>query len=70
MIFAVYSLIERLGDSEVGSSVRLLSVHPDGRACFIEGNAVQGWEVEGWVACNRLLFDEPTPVAEVDADGE
>jgi hypothetical protein len=52
-----------VGDLHAGSSVMLLSVHVDGYACFVEGEAIQGWEVQGWVACNRLLFGEPTPVA-------
>lgn len=53
-----------VGDLEVGTNVMLLSVHPDGGSCFVEGVAVQGWEVEGWVACNRLLLSESssTPV--------
>jgi len=53
-----------VGDLEAGSAVMLLSVDADGRACFIEGQALQGWEVRGWVACNRLLFEEPTPVGD------
>jgi hypothetical protein len=55
-----------VGDLEVGSSVMLLSVHPDSRSCYIEGKAFQGWEVEGWVACNRLIFHEPTPIVNPD----
>ena len=55
-----------LGDLEAGSSVMLLSIHADGRACYIEGKAFQGWEVEGWVACNRLLFSEPTLIVNPD----
>ena len=55
-----------VGDLEAGSIVILLSVHADGRACHIEGKAFQGWEVEGWVACNRLLFSEPTPILKPD----
>jgi hypothetical protein len=51
-----------VGDLKAGKSVMLLSVHPDGHACFVEGSAVQGWSIKGWVACNRLLFAEPTPV--------
>jgi hypothetical protein len=50
--------------------VKLLSVHADWRAYFIEGKALQGWAVEGWVACNQLLFTAPTPVVELDAEGE
>lgn len=49
-----------VGDLEAGTSVMLLSVHPDGRSCYVEGVALQGWEVEGWVACNRLRIKEPT----------
>ena len=51
-----------VGDLEAGSSVMLLSVHPDGRSCFVEGRAIQGWDIQGWVACNRLIFHEPTPI--------
>ena len=51
-----------VGDLEAGSSVMLLSVHPDGRACFAKGRAIQGWDIQGWVVCNRLLFYEPTPI--------
>ena len=47
-----------LGDLQAGSEVTLLSVMEDGAACFIEGNAVQGWTVKGWVACNRLSFTD------------
>ena len=47
-----------LGDIQAGSEVTLLSVMEVGAACFIEGNAVQGWTVKGWVACNRLSFTE------------
>jgi len=47
-----------VGDLEAGTSVMLLSVHPDGRSCYVEGAALQGWEVEGWVACNRLVFKD------------
>jgi len=59
-----------VGDLEPESTVTLWSVHPDGHTCFIWGEAFQGWEVQGWVACNRLLFDEPTPVVKLDAEGE
>ena len=55
-----------VGDLEAGSSVRLLSIHADGRTCFVNGNALQGWTVEGWVACNRPLFGEPTPIVNPD----
>jgi hypothetical protein len=55
-----------VGDLEAGSRVMLLSVHPDSRSCYIVGKALQGWTVEGWVACNRLLFSEPTPVVNLD----
>jgi hypothetical protein len=55
-----------VGDLEAGSSVMLLSVHADGSVCYIEGKAFQGWEVEGWVACNRFLFHEPTPIVSPD----
>jgi len=55
-----------VGDLEAGSSVMLLAVHADGRACYTEGKSLQGWTVEGWVACNRLLFSEPTPIVNPD----
>ena len=55
-----------VGDLEAGSSVMLLAIHGDGRTCFVNGNALQGWTVEGWVACNRLLFSEPTPIDNLD----
>lgn len=45
-----------VGDLEAGNTVMLLSVHPNGRACFIEGASLQGWDVGGWVACNRLVL--------------
>ncbi len=51
-----------LGDLPEASRVRLVAVDQSGRACFVVGDAVQGWEVEGWVACNRLLFERPTVV--------
>lgn len=52
-----------IGDLQARSSVMLLSVDAAGRACFIEGMTLQGWQVQGWVACSRLLFNEPTPVS-------
>ena len=55
-----------VGDLDAGLSVMLLSIHADGRTCYIEGKALQGWEVEGWVACNRLLFSEPAPLVNPD----
>jgi len=59
-----------VGDLAAGTSVMLLSVHPDGRACYVEGVAHQGWEVEGWVACNRLLSTKPTSMFKRDMDGQ
>jgi hypothetical protein len=56
-----------LGDLVAGSEVVLWSVHVDGRACYIEGDAQQGWEVRGWVACNRLSFEEPGEL--IDGEG-
>jgi len=47
----------------------LLSVHADGRACFIEGRAIQGWDIQGWVACNWLIFSEPMPVVKPKIEG-
>jgi hypothetical protein len=55
-----------VGDLEAGSSVMLLSVHADSRSCFVEGRAIQGWDIQGWVACNRLIFHEPTPIVNPD----
>jgi hypothetical protein len=43
-----------MGDLQAGSEVVLHSVSPDGAKCLVEGTAVQGWPVKGWVACNRL----------------
>ena len=51
-----------VGDLEADSSVTLLSVHPDGRSCYVEGVAIHKWKIEGWVACNRLVLMKPTPV--------
>ena len=59
-----------LSDLEAGSSGMLLSVHADGRACFIEGKSLQGWGVEGRVARNWLLFNALTPVVKLDVEGE
>lgn len=42
--------------------VELKGVDQTGRSCLIDGDTVQRWVVEGWVACNRLLFEEPTTV--------
>lgn len=43
-----------MGDLQAGDEVILHSVSPDGAKCLVEGTAVQGWPVKGWVACNRL----------------
>jgi hypothetical protein len=51
-----------LGDLREGDQVTLRTVSPGGYSCFVEGQAVQGWEVEGWTMCSRLLFFEPTVV--------
>ncbi|NIV37166.1 MAG: hypothetical protein GWN58_49380, partial [Anaerolineae bacterium] len=45
-----------------GARVQLYGVNQTGRSCYIEGDTVQGRQVEGWAACNRLLFHEPTAV--------
>ena len=45
-----------LGDLKAGTEVTLLNISEDGTSCLIEGVAIQGWEVRGWVACNRLDF--------------
>ena len=36
-----------VGDFEAGSNVRLLSVHVDGHACYIEGKVFQGGKSKG-----------------------
>ena len=51
-----------LGDLVEGDTVELLGVDQVGRACFVEGESSQEWGVEGWVACNRLLFEKPIVV--------
>lgn len=51
-----------LGDLPEGASVTLRIVDATGRACLVDGAAAQGWQVRGWVACNRILFFEPTLV--------
>lgn len=51
-----------LGDLEEGTRVTLYGVDQVGHACYMGGRVIQGWEIEGWVACNRLLFEEPTRV--------
>jgi hypothetical protein len=43
-----------MGDLRAGSEVIVHSVSPDGAKCLVEGTAIQGWPVKGWVACNRL----------------
>ena len=58
-----------VGDLPAGSAVTLLSVHADGRACFVEGQTMQGWDVRGWVACNRLLLENPGETMNVEGDG-
>ena len=45
-----------LGDILSDTEVTLFNISEDGTACLIEGMAKQGWEVKGWVACNRLDF--------------
>jgi len=57
-----------VGDLAAESEVTLWSVHADGRTCLVEGPAIQGWEVRGWVACNRLVFEKPTET--IDSEGE
>lgn len=51
-----------LGDLEAGESAMLMGINLAGRSCFVEASSVQGWAVDGWVACNRLRFVEPTSV--------
>jgi len=58
-----------VGDLPAGSAVTLLSVHADGRACFVEGQTMQGWDVRGWVACNRLLLENPAETIDMEEDG-
>lgn len=57
------------GDLEAGSAGTLWAIHSDGRAWFIEGEALQGWEVQVWVACNRLLFIKSMPVVKLNMEG-
>jgi hypothetical protein len=47
-----------LGDLQAGSQVVLQGVNAERTACLVEGLALQGWSTMGWVACNRLRFDE------------
>lgn len=49
-----------LGDLETGEMILLKGVDQTGRSCFVAGRAAQGWDLEGWVACNRLVLKEPT----------
>ena len=58
-----------IGDLAAESEVTLWSVHANGRACFVEGPAIQGWQVRGWVACNRLVFEKPTGTIGSEGDG-
>jgi hypothetical protein len=58
-----------LGDLAEAAQVRLLGVDQAGRACYVAGNATQGWDVEGWVACNRILFERPTQAPIVEGLG-
>jgi hypothetical protein len=49
-----------LGDLEAGEKAFLKGVDQAGRSCFVSGQAAQGWDLEGWVACNRILLSKPT----------
>jgi hypothetical protein len=58
-VFTRWKLSDRgtwLGDLKADTEVTLFNISEDGTACLIEGMAIQGWEVRGWVACNRLDF--------------
>lgn len=46
-----------LGDLKSGTEVTLLNISENGTSCLVDGLAIQGWSVKGWVACNRLDFD-------------
>lgn len=48
-----------LGDLEAGLEVILHGISQDGTVCLVEGLVMQGWDVKGWVSCNRLSFTEP-----------
>jgi len=45
-----------LGDLQADTEVKLFNISEDRTACLIEGMTKQGWDVRGWVACNRLDF--------------
>ncbi|MEJ2607870.1 MAG: hypothetical protein P8Z41_14520, partial [Anaerolineales bacterium] len=47
-----------LGDLQAGTKVVLQGVDAERTACLVEGLTLQGWSTMGWVACNRLRFDE------------
>ena len=58
-VFSRWGLSDKgtwLGDILSDTEVTLFNISEDGTACLIEGMAKQGWEVKGWVACNRLDF--------------
>jgi len=43
-----------VGDLSAKDHVKLTALSAGQDFCFIEGKAVQGWEVKGWVPCYRL----------------
>ncbi len=43
-----------LGDLPAGLKVEVTALNEDGKDCFVSGQTVQGWKVEGWVSCSRL----------------
>ena len=48
-----------LGDLEAGTEVVLHAISEDGSVCLVEGPVMQGWTMQGWVACNRLSYTGP-----------
>lgn len=48
-----------LGDLPAGLQVAVTALSADGLDCFVRGQVVQGWDVEGWVSCSRLAAEKP-----------
>jgi len=43
-----------VGDLNAKDHVKLTAMSSGQDYCFIEGKAIQGWDVKGWVPCYRL----------------
>ena len=43
-----------VGDLTVTNQVKLIALSSGQDLCFIEGKAIQGWDIKGWVPCYRL----------------